>query len=474
MRILSILIFVICLIIHCWADEITLLNPAPVYQFPTVTFQYKTLIQGEVKANVGIKSVMAHIANAKQEKEALTCQIYYLDGTNKQQVMFKTSAELRSPNSILTIEVIHDDKSTYQKIFFIPMGCATSRYGDFSEITSAQVHKDHIRSVYFSKDNRYLVTACDDYTVKLLDAYTLKTIKTFSGHLASARQAIITSDNRTIISCSTDKSIKIWDVASGKCVHTFYDREFPVLAIALSPDEKYLASSSRYILMWNLPERKFISKWKLSYFMDMTPLTFSADGKKLCSGDDRGSVKLWKASDGYYEQSEYHSAPITGITICPSNRYMFSADSKGYIKWWLLLIDPNNSSWSDDDKMWEQRMSFVKGTEPADIEDYKSFFSKVKYFPVYIVTDTDGSADSPYSSFTQGGAIVGLQLNSTGEFLMFASRDGEIRIHETATSKECWSKILNTVLSCATFSSNGSLVAVAGSNGKIWIYGIEP
>lgn len=476
MRIRWNLLILLILGISCgWTDEINLWSPATTYRFPTVTFQEKILIQGEVKADVDIKSVVAHIGNAKGEKEALTCSLYYLDGNNKKQAIFKTEGAMQSPNSVLTVEVIHDNKSVYQQTFFVPMGCTTSRYGDFAEITTAQIHNDVVRSVQFSEDNKYLVTASDDSTIKILDAYTLKTIKTFRGHLGSARQALITRDNKTVVSCSIDKTIKVWDVASEKCVHTFYDREFPVHSIALSPNEKYLASGSRYILMWNLPERRFVRKLTLSYFMDMRPLVFSPDGKRLFSGDDRGSVKIWQAYDSYYDLSRYHDATITGITVCSSNRYLFTADSKGYIKWWMLLTDTSNSAWEGEEKMWELRVNFGKGDDQANVGDSGDFFDKVKRYPVYFVTDEDaGDTEQPYSSFDQGGAIVGLQLNSTGEFLMLATRDGEVRIHETATANSKWSTTLNKVLSCAAFAPNGSLVAVAEASGKIRVYGIQP
>ncbi len=456
------------------SDDIYLWNPSIRYRFPTLTYQGKTWVNGEVKADVAIKSVNVILSNSRGSKESTECTLYFLDST-KQQAVFKNEITVNPQLPLMTIEVIHENKTTCQRSYILPISCTSANYDNFGEIVAVQLSKETVRCLKFSKDNLYLIAGLDDGTIKVLDPWTLKILKNLRGHASSVRDVLITRDNKTIVSCSTDKTIKIWDIATEKCTTTLTDKEFPVESIALSPDEKYLASGSRYILLWDFPTRQFIKKMTLSYFMDIRPLVFSPDGKRLFSGDDRNSIRVWKIPDGYYDSYRYHGSSITAMTICPSMQYLYTGDKSCYMRRWQLLLDTNNTSWDGEEKLWELRVNIDKwrGCDQSDVDDYKGFFSKVKRLPVYTVTNVDDmEIDKPYNDFSQGGAMISMKVNGTGEFLMLAGRDGEVRIHETATAKCRWNVCLNKDLCSADFSDNGMMVAIGGIKGMIWIYGI--
>ncbi len=67
-----------------------------------------------------------------------------------------------------------------------------------------------------------------------------------------------------------------------------------VLAIAFSPDGKYLASGSDdgTIKLWSVDKQKTLMT--LTGHGDyVRSVAFSADGKYLASGGDDGTIKLW-------------------------------------------------------------------------------------------------------------------------------------------------------------------------------------
>ena len=62
-------------------------------------------------------------------------------------------------------------------------------------------------------------------------------------------QAIeFTADGQYIVSGSKDKTIKMWSVQTGKLVRVLVDKDFSILAMAISPDGKTLAYIAGKIL----------------------------------------------------------------------------------------------------------------------------------------------------------------------------------------------------------------------------------
>jgi hypothetical protein len=132
-------------------------------------------------------------------------------------------------------------------------------------------------------------------------------------------------------------------------------------------------------------------------------------------------------------------------------------------------------------------MNFIKDEfkDPADIpadtiKAGEDNFITSRKFPVFVFTKNPFSVspkdlkagDKPYSSFDFGGEIVALNFNSTGQYIMFATSGGEVRIHESLTAKKRWSSVINHLLQSGNFSPNGSRVAVGGNEGIVWLYGI--
>ncbi|NUM33524.1 MAG: hypothetical protein HUU50_03205 [Candidatus Brocadiae bacterium] len=480
MRVIFIFLFYVCCVVAL-CNEITLWTPGTEYQFPTLTFQQQTLVSGEVKAEKPIKSITVEMVSKKPEqKQSFPCSLYFEESSAKKQAVFKTMAMIQAPMSLLNVIVLYEDQSTFEKIFPLKMAYKIAQYESFGLLLKASPHTQAIASINFTYDNEYLVTASDDNKACLIDPATLKVIKSFR-HPFPVSRAFLTRDKKLLVTSCKDKAIRVWDVSTEKEIHKFTGHDYPVYALALSPDNKYIASACRKIIMWNLPERKKISEWPTNY-RKIFHLLFSGDGRYLFSTDELGLVKIWNPADGYmkYERGVPYGEESACMTISSDTRFLYTGNIRGAIRCWQLILDPSVESWNNDGrKMWERRILFIKSSyhDPARYAytDFSKYFDKVKNHSFCTITDRDKfEVDAPYSSFTQGGGIVGLELNNSGEFLMLATRDGEMRIHETFTAVCRYEVILNKNLQSATFAENGAFVALGGAKGEIFVYGFKP
>lgn len=77
-------------------------------------------------------------------------------------------------------------------------------------------HLGTIKSIGFSHDGAYIVTASTDKTARLWDAHTGRTVAVLSGHLGAVNAAVFAPDDKTVATVSDDGTARLWDVRSGE------------------------------------------------------------------------------------------------------------------------------------------------------------------------------------------------------------------------------------------------------------------
>jgi WD40 repeat protein/serine/threonine protein kinase len=169
-------------------------------------------------------------------------------------------------------------------------------------------HGQPVWSLKFSPDGKLLASGSNDGTVKLwrwdpshperphevLHKLPVRNYG-FGDLLAFA------PNSQYLVTVGEEHAVKIWDVKTGELVHRLHGHSGDVIAVAVSPDGRWLSSAGEdtTVVLWaaaNLskgspaPERRHTLRGHTGMVMS---LAFSPDGRRLVSGSRDGTVKVW-------------------------------------------------------------------------------------------------------------------------------------------------------------------------------------
>ena len=146
-------------------------------------------------------------------------------------------------------------------------------------------HKSTVTTVAFSPDNRTLVSASYDDTLRFWDVDTGKEKKKIAEYGTFFRDVSLSADAQTLMSLGPGRNtIRLWNSNTGQHEKNFIGHKKYVSDAALSPDGRRLASSSflkNSIHLWDVNTGKH-SKLK-GPRRHVTGVAFSRDGETLAS-----------------------------------------------------------------------------------------------------------------------------------------------------------------------------------------------
>lgn len=154
-----------------------------------------------------------------------------------------------------------------------------------------------INRVAFSASGKYAVAA--GYSViRLWDIRSGTNIMNFRGHNGTVACVAISPDERYVASGGYDATLRFWDIATGEQLGI---REVPhsgyVESVAFSPDGRYLASAGldNQVKLWDVRNGQLLRTFE-GHVDWVLSLRFSRDGEHIISGSDDYSIKIWETT----------------------------------------------------------------------------------------------------------------------------------------------------------------------------------
>jgi len=170
------------------------------------------------------------------------------------------------------------------------------------------------------------------------------------GHTALIRNVEFTADERYLVSAGEDKTVRIWDLRNGSLVRALRGQVGPgfqgsLNALAVSPDGKLIATGG-YSGHEAEGECEFCGDIRLFDFasgavaailngqsQSVASLAFSSDGSLLVSGHTNAAI-IWDTSRRSALHSLPHDAAVKAARFLPNETQVVTGDTKGVIRLW--------------------------------------------------------------------------------------------------------------------------------------------
>ncbi|GIK64789.1 MAG: hypothetical protein BroJett018_25830 [Chloroflexota bacterium] len=183
--------------------------------------------------------------------------------------------------------------------------------------TALTGHTGFVWAATFSPDSRYLVTGSSDFTARLWDITSGKTVQTFDGQGSVVLVVAFAPDGQHLVTGHWDGTTRLWDVASGAEVGRFLGHTRQVYSAAFSPDGCVLMTGSkdRTIRLWDVATQQPIRTLE-GHKSLVVAGQFSADGRQLLSVS-WDSIRLWDVESGAEQKGIEMKNGATVAAISP-------------------------------------------------------------------------------------------------------------------------------------------------------------
>ena len=190
-------------------------------------------------------------------------------------------------------------------------------------------HDDAVLAARFSVDGNRVVTASSDRSARLWDAKTQGLVNHFAeGHEFLTSSAVFFAGGQRLATSAGDGSTRIWNVAAGTEIEALVGTG-RTAAIDISPDGLWMAAAGTdYDLqIWDLQKSEIVAHLK-GHVEPITAVAFSANGKLLATGDERGRGRIWNLNGDKWQPGpwlEGHSRTITGLRFAQQGQKLVTA-----------------------------------------------------------------------------------------------------------------------------------------------------
>jgi eukaryotic-like serine/threonine-protein kinase len=206
-------------------------------------------------------------------------------------------------------------------------------------------------AVAFSPDGRYLVTGnVNNGAVQVWDAGTGREIGTLDTHRREVLGVVFSRDGEHLALASRDGKVKLWDATRLEEDATRLDEKpkarltlsarvaGPGVNVAFSPDGRRLVTGGEEntVKIWDVQNGADLQTLR-GHNGDVYTVAFSPDGRWIASAGEDSAVKVWDSRSGKLVRSfRGHTSVVTSVAFSPDGRRLVSGSRDHTVKVWDL------------------------------------------------------------------------------------------------------------------------------------------
>lgn len=197
-------------------------------------------------------------------------------------------------------------------------------------------HSNYVWDVAITPDGRRVLSASNDFSVKMWDLASKNLLATFEGHASPVCSISISSNGLRLATGALDGSVIVFDLSSTKEVsrlsHGAGDAK-----VSWGPKEEFLTTggSDGVLRIWDL--RQFAAIAELKAHDDPILKVLCVDDDRIASVSADRTLKICSlSSKGCLSTLEGHTGEVNSVAVCGARRRAASASGDCTIKLWDL------------------------------------------------------------------------------------------------------------------------------------------
>jgi WD40 repeat protein/Leucine-rich repeat (LRR) protein len=199
-------------------------------------------------------------------------------------------------------------------------------------------HTATVHSVGFSPDGKLVASKSHDGTIRLWNATTGDPVRTIpTDAIDRATEMAFTADGTLLVAGDAGGSIRLWNVASGEERSPLRWHNGDVNSVAVSPDNRFLASAS------SSDRKVYVTDLKtMQRVQTLDPpgdgkaevrVAFAGDGRTLAYGGWDDKVRLWDVIEQKETVLTAGTTELDGMAVDPTGRFV-AASGGGAVRFW--------------------------------------------------------------------------------------------------------------------------------------------
>ena len=217
-------------------------------------------------------------------------------------------------------------------------GSGTMRFFDGQsgrQKNKIEVHTGAVNALAWSRNGKFLASAHTDSTAWIWDAASGVPLYKFEGGDLVTVALAFSPDSR-FLAAGTGTETRVYDVSRGNLIYRLAGDSYVVNALAWSKDGTLLASASGYnIRVWNAQTGRLARTLK-GHRLTVSALAFG-NGSLLASGGYDTQLRFWNAQTGTSLGAfSGHNGQIRGLAFTSDGKRLASASQDGMVALWKM------------------------------------------------------------------------------------------------------------------------------------------